>query len=248
MKLAETKNETGILDKLFEIGAHFGLVKSRRHPSTKPYLFGVKNKVEIFNLEKTKSSLDSAKEFVEGVAKERGVILFVGGKSEAKEALRAGAERIKMPYVAGRWLGGTLTNFSEIRKRISKLESLVSQKEKGELVKYTKKERLLIDREIEYLGRFFGGLSYLTRLPKTLFIIDSRREKNAVLEAVKLNIPIVSLSSSDCDLSFIDYPIPANDAGMASIKYFVDEIVSAYENGLKMVPTAKEETKEKNVV
>jgi small subunit ribosomal protein S2 len=243
MKTAGTNSETGFLDKMFDVGAHFGLVKSRRHPSTAPYLFGVKNKVEIFNLEKTKMALEAAKKFVENLAKERKMILFVGGKSEAKDLVRLAAEKIKIPYVAGRWLGGTLSNFSEIKKRINKLDSLVSQKDRGELVKYTKKERLLIDREIEYLDKFFGGLSPMNKLPDALFVVDSRRERIAVLEAKKLKIPIVSLSSSDCDISIIDYPIPANDSSVESIKFFVGEVVSAYEAGLLQTPTREEKGK-----
>lgn len=244
MAIEEKTTENPKLRELFSVGAHFGMTRSRRHPTAKPFIFGTKNKIEIFDLEKTEVKLEEAKDFVRSIAREKGVILFVGGKSEAEKAIREGAEDIDMPYVAGRWLGGTLTNFSEIKKRISKLEELKNQKEKGELGKYTKKERLLIDREIEYLEKFFGGISSLDKLPKAIFIIDSKKEDIALKEAANLNIPVVSLSSSDCNLSEVDYPIPGNDSSIASITYFVKEIASAYKEGLMQAPSKKESKEE----
>ncbi len=243
MSTTEQNTNTGKLTDLFTVGAHFGMIRSRRHPSAKPYIFGVKNKIEIFDLEKTEAKLQEAKEFVKSLGRERATILFVGGKNEAQASIQKGAEEINMPYVAGRWLGGTLTNFEEIKKRIEKLSDLKSQKEKGELGKYTKKERLLIDRDIEYLERFFGGLSDLTTAPKAMFVIDSKREHIAVHEAGNLNVPVIALASSDCDLKEVQFPIPGNDASVSSISYFVKEIVSAYKEGLLEAPTKKEELK-----
>jgi small subunit ribosomal protein S2 len=133
---------------MFKAGAHFAFSKTRRHPTVTPYIFGVKNKVEIFDLEKTEVLLEKAKDFIASLAKEGKTILFVGGKSEARNSIKSGALSINMPYVDGRWIGGTLTNFTQIRKRVEKMEKLVSEKEKGELAKYTKKERLLIDKDI----------------------------------------------------------------------------------------------------
>jgi small subunit ribosomal protein S2 len=242
MSIKETK-ESSVVDKLFEVGAHFGMIRSRRHPSTKPFLFGAKNKVEIFDLEKTKEELEKAKNFVQTLAQSGGLLFFVGGKNESQDAVREAASSIEMPYVAGRWLGGTLTNFSEIKKRIAKLEDLSLQKEKGELVKYTKKERLLIDREIEYLQEFFSGLSPMKFLPKALFVVDPRKEEIAVKEAKKIGIPVIALASSDCNIIGIDYPIPANDASKKSIAFFVREIASAYSQGKKTAPAPKEEVK-----
>lgn len=221
-----------MMDKLFKAGAHFAYTKSRRHPSAKPFIFGSKNKIEIFDLEKTKDLLEAAKNFIGSVAETGGMILFVGGKNEALTAVKNAAVSIGMPYVAGRWIGGTLTNFPQIRKRVMKLEELLKQKEKGELVKYTKKERLLIDRDIEKLQKFFSGLAPMKELPKAVFVIDSKREYIAAKEANALDIPVVSLSGSDCDLKEITYPIPGNDSAMGSIQFFVSEIVSAYKNGL----------------
>src|SRR3989344_950037 len=160
------------VEALFTAGAHFGFVKSRRHPSAKPFIFGVKNKIEIFDLEKTKDSLNTALEFVESLGSRNAQILFVSGKNEAISAITKTAEKINMPYVAGRFIGGTLTNFPEIRKRVEKMESWISQKEKGELAKYTKKERLLIDREIDRLRFFFFGISPMKN-PRSLSISRS---------------------------------------------------------------------------
>lgn len=240
----EVKKEKTI-ENLFKVGAHFGLIRSRRHPSAKPFIFGVKNKIEIFDLEKTNVALSLAKEFIKGIVTSGGQILFVGGKNESKDAIREGALKVQMPYVAGRWLGGTLTNFSEIKKRIAKLEDLTSQKEKGELGKYTKKERLLIDREIEALTIDFAGITVMRSLPKALFVIDSRKESIAVKEAQHLKIPVVSLSSSDCNLREVEYPIPGNDASKSSIAYFVSEIVRAIEDGKLTATLQKEESQTK---
>ncbi len=220
-----------LIERMFKAGAHFGYTKSRRHPSVKPLIFGAKNKVEIFDLEKTKNYLDAAKEFVKSIAKNNGMILFLGGKNEAREAAKNAAMSVGMPYVAGRWIGGTFTNFTQIKKRVERLEMLSTQKEKGELGKYTKKERLLIDREIETLLRFFQGIVTMKEMPKALFVVDSKREHIAVTEAHKAGIPVIALAGSDCNLKDVQYPIPGNDASVASITFFLGEITKAYKEG-----------------
>lgn len=222
-----TKTEKG-LDELFETGAHFGFSKSRRHPSVTPFIFGSKNKVDIFDLEKTEAALKRACDFVSGLAENKAVILFVGGKNEAQKIMKEEAEIIGAPYSAGRWIGGTLTNFSEIRKRIDMMLDLLSQKEKGELGKYTKKERLLIDRKIEKLQKMFWGIKDMVTLPKALFIVDPRYEETALREAETLKIPVVALCGSDNNIAGIGYPIPANDSNVASIRFFVNKIAEAY--------------------
>ena len=144
--------------------------------------------------------------------------------------MKAGRE-LEMPYVAGRWIGGTLSNFSEIKKRIIRLEDLTLQKEKGELSKYTKKERLLFDREIEKLSIYFGGLSRLKALPKFLVIIDPKKEYIAVAEARKIGIPVVALAGSDTNLYELNYAIPGNDSSRQSIAFILKELVTAYKKG-----------------
>jgi small subunit ribosomal protein S2 len=226
-----SKADGVLVEGLFNAGAHFGFIKSRRHPSVKPYIYGIKNKIEIFDLEKTKDSLNKALEFVSDLGSKNGKILFVSGKSEAKSAITAAAESINMPFVAGRFIGGTLTNFPQIKKRVEKLETLVSQKEKGELTKYTKKERLLIDREIERLREFFSGLIPMKTLPQALFVVDSKKESIAVKEAKVMGIPVVSLSGTDNNLNEVEFPIPGNDASKNSIEFFLGKITESYKAG-----------------
>ncbi len=216
---------------MFKAGAHFGYQKSRRNASTAAYIFGAKNKVEIIDLEKTKNDLEKAKEFVTALAKAGKTILFVGGKNEARNAVKLAAESIVMPFVASRWIGGTLTNATEIKKRITKFEDLERQKEKGELVKYTKKERLLIDRQIVKLEEMFSGIIGMKELPKAIFVIDPKQEFTAVAEARKIGIPVVALLNTDCDIKEIDFPIVGNDSSVSSITFFVNEIAKAYKEG-----------------
>jgi len=220
-----------VLDAMFQAGAHFGYVKSRRNASVANYIFGSKNKTDIIDLEKTAEQLEKAKAFVTEIAKLGKQVLFVGGKSEAKNSVKDGAMSIDMPYVAGRWIGGALTNAVEIKKRVAKFEDLERQKEKGELSKYTKRERMLIDKEIENLEEMFLGIVGMKDLPKALFIIDPKKENIAVAEAKKMGIPVIALANTDCDIKVIDYPIVGNDSSTTSISLFVSEMVKAYKAG-----------------
>ncbi|MFA6295019.1 MAG: 30S ribosomal protein S2 [Candidatus Paceibacterota bacterium] len=219
------------VESMFGAGAHFGLGRSRRHPTMSPFIFGVKNNTDIFDLEKTQIMLNKAKEFITNIAKEGKTILFVGGKKEALAAIRTAAQSQNLPYVDGRWIGGTVTNFGQVKKRIDRYEKLVSDREKGELAKYTKRERMLIDKEIASLEKMFLGIVSLKKTPDVLFIIDPRHEKNAIKEASDFNIPVVALCGSDCDVSKITYPIVGNDGSKTSIQFFVDEITKAYQAG-----------------
>jgi small subunit ribosomal protein S2 len=233
------------IDNLFKAGAHFGFSKSRRHPSMEDYIFGVKNKVEIFDLEKVALQLAEAKNFMHALGKKRQKVLFVSSKNEARGVIKASATSIDMPYVAGRWIGGTLTNFSEIKKRIARLVDLTTKRDKGELNKYTKLERLHIDREIEELDDTFGGLVGMDGLPHALFVVDTKHEEIAVTEAHKVNIPVVGILNSDCNAADATHYIPANDSGVASIKYILQELVASYEEGLKEAPAPEAVPKKK---
>ncbi len=238
--MSKTTNTNNLVEALYTHGAHFGFIKSRRHPSAKPFIYGVKNKIEIFDLEKTSKELEKALAFVEDIASKGGKILFVGGKNEAREAVTTTAEGIGMPYVSGRFIGGTLTNFPEIKKRVDKLESWVSQKEKGELAKYTKKERLLIDREIDKLREFFSGLSLMKSLPQAVFVVDAKKEKIAVTEAHKMSIPVVALCGSDNNLDDAEYSIPGNDSSKMSIEFILGKVGEAYKAGTLKKPVANQ--------
>jgi small subunit ribosomal protein S2 len=233
MNSIKTQTNSGVVGQMFEAGAHFGYDKSRRHPSVSKFIFGRKDNFEIFDLEKTLEKLETAKAFAKKIGSEGRQILFVGGKKEAQNAIKAAAEKIDMPYVNGRWIGGTLTNFEEIRKRVKRYLDLNSQKEKGLLAKYTKKERLMIDRELEKLDRRFSGVSNMEVRPAAIFIVDTNKEYIARDEAFQTRVPIISLSGSDNDFAKINYPIPANDSLSKSIKFFADQIVASYEEGLK---------------
>lgn len=229
------ENETRI-DQLFSVGAHFGYSPSRRHPSSARYIFGTKGGTELFDLERTAACFEDALAFIQSLASERKVILFVGGKAEAREALTRAAERLNLPYVASRWIGGTLTNFSEIKKRVNRLTELSDLREKGELVKFTKRERLLIDREITDLESMFGGLRGMQKLPDALFVVDSKLEHGAVAEARQLGIPTIGVLNTDCDSTLITYPIPANDSSLQSIAYILGEVAKTYESNMGALP------------
>ena len=218
---------------LFDAGAHVGYSRTRRHPTSAPFLYSTKDRTDIFDLEETTKRLEKATEFAAVLAAAGKQIVFVGGKHEAQDAIQAGAEKAGLPFVAGRWIGGTLTNFKNIRKRIDRLEKLMNERETGELAKYTKKERLMIDREIEELQGRFGGIVAMKELPAALFVVDTRHEKTAVQEANQLGIPVIGLSSSDCDFSLVRYPIPANDTSVKAIRLIVGEIADAYQKGKK---------------
>ncbi len=227
------------IDAMFNVGAHYGFIKSRRHPTIKSFIFGVKNKVEIFDLDKTEAQLNTALEFIKSVAASGKQLVFVGSKSEARDAIKNAADRIAQPFVASRWIGGTFTNFEIIRKRVEKLLDLISQKEKGELNKYTKKERVMIDRDIERLTSLFGGITTMNTLPGAIFVADPKKEYIAVAEAIARKIPVVALSGADCDISIIKYPIVANDSSIASVAFFTDKVAEVYSQGKAMAAASK---------
>lgn len=231
-----------IIDKLFEVGAHFGYAPSRRHPSVSGYIFGAKGGTEIFDLEKTAVLLGDALEVVKKLAEQRKIILFVGGKAEAREAVVRTADRLGLPYVASRWIGGSLTNFSEIKKRLARLAEINDMHQTGESAKFTKMERLLMDREATDLERMFGGLKGMSKIPDAMFVIDPRQESGAVAEARQLNIPIIALMNSDCDRALVTYPIPGNDASIRVITYVLDEVAKVYADNLGALPPPAPET------
>ena len=232
------------IDTLFDIGAHFARSRSRRHPSAEKYIFGNKDANDIFDLMQTSACLEKALTEVTKAAREGKQILFIGGKPEVAATVKAAAERVGAPYVAGRWVGGTLTNFKQIRKRINRLEMLIQEKERGDLEKYTKHERLLIDREIEKLDHRFHGLVDMREIPAILFVVDTHFEHIAVSEAMHMNVPVIGLSNSDCDFADSTYPIPANTSSIKSVSYFVHAVADAYWAYKKTVaPTGKSRNK-----
>lgn len=219
------------LEELLEAGCHFGHQVRRWNPKMAPYIYGSRDGVHIFDLAKTKEGLLAAGSAVRKIAGEGGVILFVGTKRQAKDTVLEAAIRVGMPRVTGRWLGGTLTNFDQIKRSTEKLLEMKKTREAGEYKAYTKHERLLLDRKIDELERKFGGLAGLAKLPDALFIVDTHDEEKTVLEAIRMGIPIIGVVDTNSDPTLIDYPIPANDDAVKSIELIVNCITKAVEEG-----------------
>ena len=231
-----------LIERLFSVGAHFGFTKSRRHPTATPYIFGNKQGTDIIDLEKTSALIENAKIVLKEAGRTGKTVLFVGTKEEMGPTVQAQAVAIEMPYVVHRWVGGMLTNFTEIKKRIQRLNDLVAQGESGELErKYTKKERVIIGRELRKLSLNFGGIQKMDRLPQLMVVVDPRYDEIAVTEAAVLNIPLIGITSSDTDLTPITYPIVANDGLQASVALILGELAQAYSEGKsEFVPVKKE--------
>ena len=238
VKNTQESNDT-IVEKMFKAGAHYGYSKTRRHPSVSKYIYATKNKVDIINLEKTTIMLESALLFVKNLGAQNKTVLFVGTKPEAKVTTKDMAESLNMPYVTERWIGGTLSNFTEIKKRITELENYRKDSTTGGLDKYTKKERVVMAKKMEKLTRYYSGLIGLKKAPDALFVIDARSEHIASTEARKSGIPVIALVNSDSNIKSLDYPIVANDAGIPSIKFFITAIGDAYKQGQTSLPEKK---------
>lgn len=215
-------------EEMFKAGVHYGYSKTKRNPKMASYIYGIKNNTEIFDLEKTEERLFAALEFLKEIAAEKKSVLFVGTKPGISDIIKKAAEDLNMPYVAGRWLGGTLTNFKAIRGRVNEYEKLKNDIETGNLQKYTKKERVKISKDFVKMEKNFKGISLLVALPAALIIVDPKEEDTAVREAKRLKIPTVAIMSSDCDPTGIEYPVPANDAAVKSVEYLIDRIVKEY--------------------
>lgn len=221
------------IEELLKAGVHFGHQTSRWHPKMKPFIFTVKNKVHIIDLEKTQAKLAEALSFVEKLVSEGKSIMFLGTKKQAKETIEKAAKETEMPYVSERWLGGTFTNFSSIRNLAKKLTRLKKEKETGALKKYTKKEQLDFEKETTRLNRLVGGIETMDKLPEAIFVVGAREEDIAILEAAKKKVPVIALVDTNVDPTLIDYPIPANDDATKSIELIVNLIKEAVVSGKK---------------
>lgn len=223
-------NMPSLVDML-KSGMHFGHTTSRWHPKMKPFIFGSRQGVHIINLEKTQEALFEALEFLKGIASRGGVILFVGTKLQAKAPIQKYAEACGMPYVQNRWLGGTLTNFGQIKQTLKRMKMLKDQRDKGELRKYTKKEQIMISREIEEMEEKFGGIENVTRTPDAVFVIDVKTEKTAVQEAIVTGIPVVALCDTNVNPEGITKVIPGNDDAVKSIELVCKLVCDAIKDG-----------------
>lgn len=216
------------LSPLMEAGVHFGYSRTRRHPTVTPFLYGTKGGVDIIDLEKTAPMMEAAANFLAELGTAGKNILFVGVKPEARNIVMEVAQSLKQPYVTERWIGGILTNFPEIKKRINKLETLREDKVSGAFDKYTKKEQLLLTREMERLNKYFNGLTGLTKMPDAVVIVDSKKEHIAIAEARKVGVPVIAIGNTDCSIRNISYPIIANDSSASSISAVLGILKDAF--------------------
>lgn len=219
--------------ELFKNGVHFGHQVSRWHPKMKPYIFTQKNGVHIINVEITLEKLGLALEFIKKIVTNGGTILFLGTKKQAQPILEKYAIEAQMPYITERWLGGTFTNFSEVSRVTKRYLSLKNGKESGDFQKYTKSEQTKFDKEMQKLHGLIKGIVNVKKLPEAVFVIDIKREKTAVNEALKKEIPIIAICDTNVNPEKITYPIPANDDGIKSIELITKLIAEAIKEGIE---------------
>ena len=228
----ETTQDTLTMKSLLEAGLHFGHQTQRWHPRMKQYIFAQRNGIHIIDLQQSMSLLERASAFVADLVANGQTILFVGTKRQAQDSIEQAATRCEMFYIKNRWLGGMLTNFSTIQKRIDYLINLETEKDKGLFSVLTKKEGLKKQEELDRLNRNFGGVKNMKNLPGALFVVDIGLENIAVEEARKMNIPIVAMVDTDCDPDLVDYPIAANDDAIRSISLTVNCMADAVIEGM----------------
>ncbi|MEK7473687.1 MAG: 30S ribosomal protein S2 [Patescibacteria group bacterium] len=219
------------LTDMLQAGVHFGHQTSKWHPKMRKFIFGSRQGIHIINLEETQKALEEAMGFAKKVALRGGVILFVGTKKQAADIVQKAAESCKMPYVNKRWLGGTLTNFASIASQVRKYKDLKRKHEKGELGKYTKFEQLKIGEQIKLLEDKVGGMQDLTRIPDAIFILDVKKDKTALSEAVKRGVKVIAVCDSNVDPSDIDFPIPANDDAVRAIDMIANLVARSMNEG-----------------
>ena len=219
------------IKQLLEAGVHFGHQTRRWNPKMAEYIYTERNGIYIINLQKTVKKIEEAYSFVKEIAENGEDILFVGTKKQAQESIKEEAERIGMYYVNARWLGGMLTNFKTIQKRIARLNQLRKMEEDGTFELLPKKEVGKLKLEIEKLDKYLGGIKDMKKLPGAMFIVDPRKERIAVAEAKKLNIPIVAIVDTNCDPDEVDYVIPGNDDAIRAVKLIASTISNAVIEG-----------------
>lgn len=230
------------LKELLEAGVYFGHPTRQFDPRIKPYLYGKRQGIYIIDIEKTIEKIKESGEFLKKVVLQNKKILFVGTKKQAQTVIKEIAERCKMPYVNYRWIGGTLTNFKEIRKRINRLEEIEALENSGKINLYTKKEILIIQKEKEDLKRKFEGIRTMAEYPGALVVVDVKREINAIRESKKVNIPVVGIVDTNGNPELVDYPIPANDDGLKSIQTILLKLADYIIEGLQEISFVPEMT------
>jgi len=237
--------DTELVKKLLEAGAHFGHNRSRCNPKMRKFIFGERSKIYIIDLEKTVEFLNKAKEFLKGIAINGQTVLFVGTKKQAQDVITENAKRSGMFFVKDRWLGGTLTNFKTIKNSIKRLKDIEVMQNDGTFEAIKKKERAILTKEMDKLKKNLQGIVDMKKMPDAMFIVDARKEDIAVKEARKLSIPIVAIIDTNADPDMIDYPIPANDDAMRSIKLITDFVTDGILEGSKQFDQSEVDRKDK---
>ena len=223
-----------LIKQLLEAGAHFGHNRSRCNPKMRSFVFGERSKIYIIDLEKTVEFLNKARDFVKDIAAKGEQVLFVGTKKQAQDVIYECAQRTGMAYVKDRWLGGTLTNFKTIRNSIKRLKEIETMEKDGTFDAITKKEKAILTKEMDKLRKNLQGIVEMKKMPGAVFVVDAKKEEIAVKEARKLSIPIVSIIDTNADPDLIDYPIPANDDAMRSIKLLTGLLTDSIMEGKKL--------------
>lgn len=223
--------EIPTLRQLLEAGAHFGHKKERSYPKSRPYVYVLKDQIYVINLEKTRDALQNVMKYLQELSKEGKTVLFVGTKMQARDLVAKTAENVDMPYIIQRWLGGMLTNFETVRRRIKNMDELDEKLKSDEAERFTKKERAKWQEEADKLHRVFDGIKTMRQLPDALFVIDVVKEKIAVTEARKMNIPIIGIVDTNANPELIDYPIPANDDAAKTISLILNLAEQAIKEG-----------------
>ncbi len=222
-----SKKEKDLIQEMVRVGVYFGHSKSRKNPKMNPYVYTIKSDICIIDVVSSLKKLEEALEFIKETVKKGGIILFVGVQPQERKLIKEAAKECGMPYVAERWLGGILTNFKTIHKRIEYLRDLEKKKAAGELEKYTKKEQMLFDEEIEKLNKNLGGIKNLDKLPDAALILSIKKNPTVVREARRKKIPIIGLVDTDSDPMLADYPIPSNDEAVSVLKFMLEKIKEA---------------------
>ena len=221
------------LEAMFKAGVHFGYSRSRRHPKMAPFMFGLRHNVEVFDLEKVRFQLTQALAVITEMSKKGEVLLFVGTKPAVQTIVEEAAQKIQMPFTTDRWIGGLLTNFHVMRKRMDYFEQMKEAKRSGEFSKYKKKEIVMKEKELERLEHNFRGVVSLKKRPTALFVVDPKEEITAVREAKRISLPVIAVANNDVDPDLANYIIPANDSARSSVSYILEKVVEAWKEGKK---------------
>ncbi len=230
---------------LLENGVHFGHLSKHWNPKMKKFIFGKKKNVYIIDLEKTVKKLQEAKDFIKEKAQAGEKILFVATKKQLRSVVKELAQSCDMPYVVERWVGGLMTNFSTVRKRVNKYADLLEKREKGDFGGMVKKEVVKMNREIDRMERSYSGVISMDNIPDCVYVVDTKKELACVRESIKLSIPLVALVDTDADPNIIDYPVPGNDDSIKSVKFITEQLVEAIKEGQEKAEAIKKSEKEK---